>query len=440
MGTLHYQKEIPVRFEPDVLVAGGGPAGCAAAWAAAKAGAKVLLLEGHSCLGGLGTAGMVPAFMSMGDGERFLCSGFANDIMQGLYGEDFDLKTGVYAKGSMSIRAEELKRLYDEALERAGVEFFFQTQLIDATVEDGRIQEAVFTAKSGIFAVKAKMYIDCTGDGDLSVMSGASFEKGDEAGNMMAGSLCSLWSGIDWSRVIKPDSRKIERAIEDGVFAIPDRSLPGMWKISDSVGGGNIGHLFGLDATDERSLTKGLLRGRQYVKEYERYFKDYLTGYEKMELIATGSLPGIRESRRIRCIKTLDYSAFETLAVYDDEIGRYCYSVDIHPSNNSLAEHLKTNGNFKARHLKKGESYGIPYGALVPKDLQNVVVAGRCIGTDRLMHGSMRVMPGCYISGQASGAAAALCIKRGEAPEKLDVKALQRALLDLGACLPNAEV
>lgn len=347
-----------------------------------------------------------------------------------------DLNTGAH-NGGLNIRAEDLKRIYDEMLTKAGVEFYFHSQLIDVISENGKINEAVFAAKSGMFAVRASIYVDCTGDGDLCVMAGASYDKGDENGSMMAGSLCSLWSGIDWTGVQKPDNREIEQAIEDGVFAIPDRSLPGMWKISDRVGGGNIGHIFGLDATDEHSLTAGLIRGRQYVKEYEHYYKKYLTGYEDMELIATASLLGVRESRRIQCVETLDFTAFQNLSVFENEIGRYCYSVDIHPSNPSREEHLKTHGNFKARHLQKGESYGIPYGVLVPKTLENVLVAGRCIGTDRLMQGSMRVMPGCYISGQAAGTSAALCAAKHTRPADVDVRSLQRALLSVGACLPN---
>lgn len=439
MENIIFNQSIPVRHQVDVLVAGGGPAGCAAAWAAARMGKKVLLLEGHSCLGGLGTAGMVPAFMHISDGYHLLCAGFASELLTRLYHGAVDLQTGKTGVG-LSIHAEDLKRIYDELLTEAGVEFYFHSQLIGVTMSGRKIDTAVFAAKSGLLAVRAKQFVDCTGDGDLSVMAGAPFDMGDEEGHMMAGSLCSLWAGIDWKRVQRKDDHEIARAIEDGVFTIPDYSLPGMWKISDSVGGGNIGHVFGLDPTDEHSLTKGLIRGRQYVPEYEKYYKNYLTGFENMELIATASLLGIRESRRIRCIQTLTYQAFQTLAVFENEIGRYNYSVDIHPSNPSLEEHKKTSGDFQSRHLSKGQSYGIPYGALVPQNTENLLVAGRCMGTDKLMEGSIRVMPGCYITGQAAGAAAALCVVQGEIPSQLNVKTLQQALLKLGAYLPNADV
>lgn len=437
-----FSQTVPIRYQPDVLVVGGGPAGCAAAWAAAQLKKSVLLLEGHSCLGGLGTAGMVPAFMHISDGEHFLCAGFATQLFNRLYHGELndctfvDPDTGEVST-LLSIRAEDLKRSYDELLEESGAEFYFHSQLIGVTMCGRKINTAVFAAKSGLFAVRAKEFIDCTGDGDLSVMAGVGFDIGDENGHTMAASLCSLWSGIDWERVQKPDERELERAIEDGVFRIPDRSLPGMWKISDSVGGGNIGHIFNINAVDERSLTKGLIRGRQYMREYERYYKEYLTGFEKMELVATGSLLGIRESRRIRCQKPLTYSAFLERAVFEDEIGRYNYSVDIHPSNPSLKEHTITSRNYGARRLLKGESYGIPYGSLVPQNTENLLVAGRCMGTDKLMQGSLRVMPGCYITGQAAGAAAALCTEQDCSPAELDVPALQAALTNLGAYLPN---
>lgn len=439
MKTIQFEQNIPIRHEVDLLVAGGGPAGCAAAWAAAKLGARVLLLEEHTCLGGLGTAGMVPAFMHTSDGEHFLCSGFGTELLGRLYQDTIDLHTGIRKQG-LSIPVEDLKRIYEELLQEAGVEFYFHSRLIGISGQEDGIGTAVFAAKSGLFAVKAKMFVDSTGDGDLSVMAGAGYDLGDEEGRTMAATLCSLWAGIDWTRVKKPDSREIGHAIADGIFSIPDQSLSGMWKISDTVGGGNIGHIFGIDATDERSLTRGLIRGREYMREYGRYYREYLTGYEQMELIATASLLGIRESRRIRCMETLTLDAFQTRAVFANEIGRYNYIIDIHPSNPSPEEFQKSQERGTVFQLGPGESYGIPYGALVPQHTKNLLVAGRCIGADKPMQGSIRVMPGCFITGQAAGAAAVLCITEGVCPAELDVSKLQKALLSLGAFLPNAQV
>lgn len=434
--TLLYSRQIDIRHRPDVLVVGGGPAGCAAAWAASKCGARVFLAEGQHCLGGLGTAGMVPAYMQFGDGVNDLSAGFGSALFGRL--KELGEKLG-QPQLRYEIRAENLKRVSEEMLREAGVAFAFHTQLIDVIAADGMIEAAVFAAKSGLFAVKAAVYVDCTGDGDLCAWAGNPFALGDENGNVMASTLCQLWANIDWSRVTGPESRELDRAIADGVFPTPDKHLPGMWKISESgIGGGNIGHVYGVDGTDERSVTEGLVCGRKLTENYLRYYRDYLSGFEKMELVATGSLLGIRESRRITGRETMLLEHFRSRAVFANEIGRYAYPVDIHAAAPTPEAFEKFHEEHTTLRCARGESYGIPYGALVPKNLDNALVAGRCLSADRAMQSSVRVMPGCYITGQAAGAAAALAAARGKRPWELDAKEIQRQLVALGAYLPNA--
>lgn len=434
MNKIVYTRDLPLKYTADILIAGGGPAGCAAAVAAARLGADVLLIEELSCLGGQGTAGMVPAFMQFGDGENFLAGGFGREILERMW----RLGGGEYEKDrSYGIKAEALKRAYDEMLGEAGVRFSLCTRLADVVMEGSSIGCCVLSAKSGIFAAKAGIYIDCTGDGDLAAMAGAPWEKGDENGKMMAGTLCSLWTGIDWQARQGSDRAKLQQAIDDGVFTRPDLHLPGMWKISRNLGGGNIGHTFGVDGTDEVSLTEALVRGRKLVEEYENYYKNYLTGYEKMELAATGAMLGIRETRRIMGAYVLTLDDFVSRAVFGDEIGRYCYPVDIHASDNSTASF----DGFYTDHMKyryaKGENYGVPYRILVPRGVDNILVAGRCVSADRAMQSSIRVMPGCYITGQAAGVAAAQCVQHSVKPAQADVPAVQRRLKETGMYLPN---
>jgi flavin-dependent dehydrogenase len=383
MVQLNYSKQIDIRVSTDVLVVGGGPAGCAAAWAAAKSGAKVFLAEGLGCLGGLGTAGMVPAYMQFGDGVNDLSSGFGSALFNRLKVLGEQVRQPQLA---FEIRAENLKRVSEEMLEEAGVEFVFHTQLIDVITSGGTVEAAVFAAKSGVFAVKAKTYVDCTGDGDLSAWAGAPYEMGDENGHVMASTLCQLWANIDWDNVRKPDDRELDRAIADGVFAVADKHLPGMWKISHVGGiGGNIGHVYDADATDERSLTKGLIYGRKLTDSYLKYYSEYLTGYERMELVATGSILGIRESRRIIGEELMVLDHFHTQAVFANEIGRYAYPVDIHAGVATQEAFEKFHKEHTSLRYTAGQSYGIPYGALVPKKLNNVLVAGRCVSSDRAM-------------------------------------------------------
>jgi len=446
-GSITVRREIPVRHEVDVFVAGGGPAGIAAAVAAARQGASVFLAEGHSCFGGMGTAGLVPAFMTFGDGVSFLAAGIGEEVLDRLHaaggtGPTYDPKSK--NRGSIAIKPEVLKRVYDEMVAEAKAGFAFHTLLIDVEKDGPAVAGAICAAKSGLFAVKARVYVDCTGDGDLAAWAGAPFEKGDEAGRLMPGTLCSLWSNVDWRSVresgLGAGDKRLQDAFKDGVFTQKDRHLPGMWQVSESVGGGNIGHTFGVDGTDERSLTEALVRGRKMVLEYERYYKEYLKGFERMELVATGSLLGLRETRRIMGDYVLCLDDFKRQAVFEDEVGRYCYPVDIHPARPDQAEYDRFQKEWSSLRYEKGQSYGIPYRALVPKGLSNVLVAGRCVSTDRCMQGSIRVMPGCYITGQAAGVAASLAADRGTDTRGVDVRALQARLAKMGAHLPNAAV
>lgn len=435
--TVRYEKKIELRHEVDVFVAGGGPGGIAAAVAAARHGSRVFLAEGHSCLGGMGTAGLVPAFMSFSDGVNRVVSGIGDEIIARCEKE----RAGDFID-SYKIRAEVLKRVYDDMLTEAGVDFTLHTQLIDVAADKNRVDHAIIASKSGIFAVKAKIYIDATGDGDLAAWAGASFKIGDENGDMMPGTLCSLWADIDWERVSTAGQNPREKlpvAFGDKVFTFDDSHLPGIWQVGRHAGGGNIGHTFGVDATDERSLTKALIWGRKSMLEYGKFYREYVkNGYENMELVATGSLLGVRESRRITGDYVLNVEDFKARAVFDDEIGRYCYPVDIHPTRPDRASFEKFEKEFRQDlRYKKGETYGIPYRVLCPVGLSNVLVTGRCVSCDRAILGSIRVMPGCYITGQAAGIAAAIAAERKTHIRGFAVRELQARLKRAGAYLPN---
>lgn len=437
-GSVVFQRTIPVRDEVDVFVAGGGPAGTAAAVSAAKQKATVYLAEAHTCLGGMGTAARVPLFMPVSDGVHFLPGGFGGEVVE-------RLKKDKRVRGPAN-DVEALKRIYDDLMAEAGAGYTFHTSLVGVETQDGRVLHAVCAAPSGMFAVRAKVYVDATGNGDLATWAGARFEKGDAEGRLMPGTLCSVWSDIDWTawranrpKGPQPDGHMLEKAFADGVFTVRDEHLTGMYQLGEHMGAGNIGHTFDVDATDEVSLTKALVWGRKSLLEYERYYREYLKGFENMRLVATGSLLGVRETRRIVGDYVLNLEDYKRRAVFPDEIGRYAYPVDIHPlrpGKDTYDEHRKEFD--EDLRYKKGESYGIPYRILTPAGLDNVLVAGRCVSADIKVHGSLRVMPGCFITGQAAGVAAAMAAQQGRAPRRIDVKDLQQRLKALGGYLPNA--
>ena len=437
-GAHRYVRNLDTAYDVDVFVAGGGPSGVAAAVTAARCGAKVFLAESTGAFGGMATAAFVPAFAQFTDGVNFLADGFGREVREIACAGTPDIY-----EGWVVINPERLKSFYDGVAQRAGVEFSFFTNVVDAVANDGRIEYAVLSSKRGLFAVKAKTYVDCTGDGDMLAFAGARFGYGTNGDReVQPPTLCSIWSGIDFSRRTCADQEKLPEAIKDGVFSVPDLHLPGFFREIPGVPGvgiGNVGHVFGTDAADERSLTAAMLDARKRLAEYERYYKKYLNGYEKMALVCTAPRLGVRESRRFVCDATLSEKDFLARAVFPDEVGRYAYPIDLHVSKADAEAFKKMWHEFRTKYrYKKGESYGIPFRSLVPKSLSNALVAGRCLGADRKMQASIRVMPGCFITGQAAGAAAALAAGHGGDVRALDVKTLQKRLKQLGAYLPNA--
>lgn len=424
-----YQKQLEIRYETDVLVVGGGAAGVAAAVAAARMGRNVLLVEAQGCFGGVGTSGMVPSFATFTDGVNQLAAGIGGEIRSNVS------RHVPVSQAWTPIQTEELKREYDRIVSESGVNFLFFTTVADVVAADGHVDYAVLTSRTGLYAVKADVYIDCTGDGEFTAMAGGKFSCGDEHGDTMPPTVCSLWTDVNAEGYWKTDiPARLEKAIEDGVFTYEDRHLTGISFREDGLGGGNIGHIFGTDPLDQRSVTNAMVWGRKSMLEYQNFYRNYVGGCENIRLVSTAGMLGVRESRRIICDYTLSVQDFIDRAKFDDEIGRYCYAVDIHVMNTSREEMKRFEAEYKQNlRYGKGESYGIPYRSLIPVSFDNVLTAGRCMGTDRQMEASIRVMPGCYITGQAAGTAAALAVdNRGEV-RRVSPLALQFELVKAGA-------
>jgi hypothetical protein len=436
-NTILYQREIPVKYEAQVCVVGGGPAGVAAAVTAARAGADVFLIEGQGFFGGAASGALVPAFMPFDNGVDFLAGGIGREIYDQCVAVDPVLKMG----STIGIEVEALKRIYDDMVEKARVRYLFFANLIDAKVEDGRIDHLVVAAKSGVYAVKAQLYIDATGDGDLCAMAGAPWEMGDENGVPMPATLCSLWYGVDWDAAYPHpggQAGQLERAIGDGVFTQEDRHLPGLFRTGRVTGGGNIGHAYHVDATREEDLTRAMVDGRRMLPQYQRYYNDYVQGpFAGAKPIVTGSQLGVRESRRILGDYVLSFEDYMARATFEDEIGRFSYPIDSHPADTSRAAYEAFLKDHHGLAYERGESYGIPYRSLLPRGIANAWVAGRSLSCDHKMQSSIRVMPACYITGQACGMAAALCLENGVGPRGVEVRALQSRLKAMGAFLPN---
>ena len=300
MDTYTLNRSIPVDGQYDLVVAGGGPAGAAAAVCASRLGAKVLLVEATGCLGGMGTSGLVTAFDPMADGQRMLVGGFMREVVETMYERGFlapHVTPDFWRKRFhcwTPFRAEGLKLLLDELAVGAGVEVRFFTRVIDAEVDAAakRVGGVVLHNTEGYRYVPAKAFIDATGDAVLASICGAECpEAGHNAPEAMPPTLCSLCAGIDWPRAKdggegnSPARQQelLEQAITDGHFSHQDRHLPGLFQTGQALGMLNAGHVFHMDALRCRSLSDGMMTGRRLAQEYVEFYRKYVPGCEVAE-------------------------------------------------------------------------------------------------------------------------------------------------------------
>jgi hypothetical protein len=448
MATFHLVRDIPVEKEYDLVVAGGGPAGSAAAVCAARLGARVLLVEATGCLGGMGTSGLVTAFDPMANGERMLVGGFMRELVETMYERGF-LQPGIdpdtwrkhYHRWT-PFRVEGLKLLLDELATDAGVEVRFFTRAIDtqADANAGRVEGVVVQNVEGYRYVPAKTFLDATGDAVLAHLCGVPCrEAGRDTPNIMPATLPSLYAGIDWERFDrKAQKEALPQAIADGHFTQPDRHLPGMSKVGHTIGYLNGGHLFNLDALRCQSLTDGMMLGRRIAAEYTEFYRKYVPGCEQIEHVTTAALMGVRESRRIVGEYELGIGDYLARRQFPDQIGLFNKFVDIHPYDCSDEEWNRFNSQaFDEMRLGEGECFGMPYGIIVPKGWHNLWVAGRCASSDVPVQGSIRVMPAAAMMGQAAGVAAVQSIQTGQTACALDTAQLVERLRRDGVYLPQ---
>ena len=423
----------PLLAESDIVISGGGPAGVAAALAAARRGYRVLLLEQTGTLGGLATSGLVPTFAPSTDGERFLYGGIYEEIDRELC-----RRMGVECKPAswQAIDAEIMKRLLDDLVEAAGVRVLFGVKVCEAEVDDGRIRALWAATAQGIRRITGKQFIDATGDGMLAMLAGAEFEYGDKAGNTMSPTLCAQFANIDYRKYEEAyrngnsDRAIWHRMLQAGTAPLIEHHFVCMTRMSPATATSNLGHIYGCNVFDPDDLTRGYREGRRVVRTCETFYREHVPGFENAVLVSTASLLGVRETRRIRGEYRMTFDDYRNRADFTDEIGRCCYPVDIHSSSLDSEEQKRVEQVLAATRFKHGESYGIPYRAMIPVGLRNLLVPGRALSSDREIQSSIRVMPPCFVTGQAAGIAAGMV--QEEDVRSVDIAALQAALRELG--------
>jgi hypothetical protein len=458
MESFRMTRDIPVLDGYDVLVAGGGPAGSAAAVCAARFGARVLLAEASGCLGGMGTAGIVANFGPMSDGERPLVGGFTRELIETLYDRDLlgpDVTPSYWRADynrKIQFKPEGLKRLLDEFCVNAGVDTLFFTRVIDADVDGHRVKGAIVANVEGLTYVKAKAFIDATGDAALADACGAPCLIAGRDWPHAPASLCSIYGGIDWEdpaygtgttgldgvhkRVKK---EYLPKALAEGHFSQPDPHIMGMKKIGHSVATLNAGQMFGLDGLSAWEISQGMIAGRKLAVEYTEFYRNYVPGCRKLEHLTTAPLLGVRDTRRIVGEFELTMEDYSARRQFADQIAVYNRPPNVHPTDNSMVEFERHRREMEEADVKlgRGECVGIPYSILVPRDWENLWVAGRCHSSDTMVHGSIRAQSAAYMMGEAAATAAKQSLDTGQPACDLNTETLVETLRARGGYLPQ---
>jgi hypothetical protein len=460
-ATYAFSRHIPADDEYDLVVAGGGPAGTAAAICGARLGLKTLLAEATGCLGGMGTSGLVASFGPVADGERMLVGGFMKELLETMWAQkafgphvvpEF---LNAQLNRWVPFRPEHLKRILDDFAVQAGVELRFFTRVIDADLSGRHVNGVVLSNVEGLRYVKARTFVDATGDAALAALAGAECKVVlRDTDSVAPSTLCSLLGGMHWSHpAYGSDWRGIDevknrtknellpQAIEDGFFTQDDRFMPGMNKIGERTASLNAGHVFNLNPLSNRSLSDGMVFGRKLAVEYVEFYRKYVPGCEDVELLTTAPVMGIRDSRRIVGEFELNIEDFRRRRQFADQIAVYNRPTDVHPTDTSKAEYERFLKDFHGKdNLGRGGSVGIPYSILVPRGWENLWVAGRCHSSDTKVHGSIRAQSAAYMMGQAAGTAAAQSATTGQPACDLDTQQLVEQLRRDGAYLPQAKL
>ncbi len=378
------QRELPILHETDVLVVGGGSAGVVAAIAARRAGANVTLVERYGHFGGLWTGGLVVLILGhIVKGGKQVCQGIGEEMMRRmdkLDGAIIDRRPGV----NPTVDAEAAKYVMVEMIEEAGVDVFLHCWGVDAIVTGNTVRGVVFESKSGRQAILAKAVVDATGDGDLFAAAGAEFEHRSHNVGLV-------------SRIGNLDRVDAERAKE----APKPRRLGS----ATPAPGVNWVNLTGpeVDGLDLATLTRMEMNHRKFIwKDVQRTRQT--PGYEKVYLVETAPQIGVRITRVLNGLNRVRLSDLKAATKFPDVVG--------------------VGGASNATH---GE-WQIPYGALVPTTVDNVLASGRCISMDLGMADLVRLVPNCFVTGHAAGVAAAVAVQDNCRPREVDIAKVQKIL------------
>jgi len=423
METLRYEREIPVKLETDVAVLGGGAAGIGAAIAAAEDGVKTVLIERFGFLGGMATAGFVDPMSEFSYNGRLVTGGipwrFANELVKaggGLIEEP---------RCNVSFNPEVYKLVSERMVKDAGADLMMNTVLTDVIMNDGRIDAVILTNKSGLFAVRAKVFIDATGDADMSFMAGAEMLPHLRA--MQPGTLCFTLGNVDTStermHIIHQKNHRFNHQatfVREPLLKLREEGVEvpqfgGPWLCTTLTEGCITVNMTrsAVNAVDAADYQAAEAKMRRDVFRLVALMKEHVEEFKDCYIASIATVAGVRESRRVKGAHVLTGEEYVNTVRFDDSIARACHPVDIHLPD----------GAGQKLTFPKDAGY-IPYRSLYTESIGNLLVAGRCISADNDAFAATRVQAPCMETGQAAGFAAAMSVKSGLPVQKIDAGAL----------------
>lgn len=441
-------KTIDISFETQVLVVGGGPAGIGAAVSAARNGQKVILLEKRGFLGGNITACFVENCNYFLKDTPFRSEGIYAEIEKKAYekyGND-----NVRQRNKFAFSSEYLKVFLDEFVTESGVQILFHSFVNDVVMNGDHIEAVIIQTKKGPMAVKADIVIDTTGDADVSFAAGVPFEQGREKdGLCQPGTVSLRLAGADTQALLENGDRLLEigRIFKEdyraGKTGLPCKrqDLPfGRLTAGGQISYVNYSCVYGLDPTDIRDLSRGEMQCRQYVMDIYRYLKANFEELKNTEVASIAPEIGFRDSRRIDGMYHLTIEDMESRRHFDDVIAVFPRFYDMLAPDANMDGDGKVEGKGYVGHIYEpvvdDRTFEIPYGSLVPKAVDNLLAAGRCISADHVAESGTRAISLCMMTGEAAGAAAAVAIRSGKRPAEICVKELQQILKAQNIHLP----
>lgn len=456
-GELRFERSVPVGRGYDLVVCGGGPAGCAAALAARREGLSVLLVEGQGQLGGMATSGLVSHWLG-GRNEKgeWVVGGLFREIAQEAARRGYavlpqlDPAQKYHPYGWLNwfihgvpIDPYGVARLLDEKMERAGADVLLFTQAADVVVEGNRITHVVTFNKSGLAAVPARAVVDATGDADIAARSGCECIKGREEDSLMTPATLEFHvSHVNKERLTRyieeqrdPKLRvKIKELRERGIWTFPYEIFICTQLTAPDTFYVNTIRLVGVDGTDGRSVTEGMIRGREEVEKLFGILRTHIPGFEGAQLKAVAPLLGIRETRRIVADSVMTVEDLSRGEEFADTIGFSMYGWDLpdvkKPSEQPFADDTQAGYKYK---VKKGLSTPLPLKVMIPRPIRNLICPGRAVSVERQVLGPVRVMAPCMAMGEAAGVAARAVVADGVAFSQVDIDRLRRRLRQVGA-------